>query len=527
MKSIKARHRKSSVLVASIAALATMASYAGSVCAATLHRIADHAPGRYIVVLDDTVDDRTRLTARAEADAVTQRVARMPGAKIRARFNDTIIGMAVDLDRTALRQLQQDPAVKYVQQDGRVTLKIFQDIHALAQDRVDDRYLPQDESFIYDTYANNVNAYIVDSGINPDHIEFRGRVRPGFTSIADGRGIRDCNGHGTHVAGLVGGTWYGMAKGVSIYPVRVFGCTNTSYWSDVIAGLEWVKRNHIKPAVVNMSFGGSANPAVDAAVQALIDDGITVVAAAGNENADACQTSPARVPDVITVTASGSNGGFNVPYTADVRSSFSNYGPCVDLFAPGEYVSSASNIAPESINIAQQLDGTSGSAALTSGVAATYLSGRPTATPLEVASAIRGAATRDIIVDAKGTANLHLYSRVCGAMYAGQTLRAGRSLVSCDGGTALHLGFDGLLSIIRTAGGTTRVAGPFGRDVRLLMQANGNLVLLDSLNRVKWTTNTSANPAAFLRMQDDGNLVLYKEDNSKALWSSRYGRTTP
>ena len=200
-------------------------------------------------------------------------------------------------------------------------------------DRIDQRDLPLNSTYDYDTDASVVDVYIIDTGIRSTHTEFGGRVSAvGFTAIDDGNGMTDCHGHGTHVAGTVGGATYGVAKGVTLHAVRVLSCTGSGSTSGVIAGVDWVTANHVKPAVANMSLGGGASTALDDAVRNSIAAGVVYAIAAGNSNTNACSSSPARVTQALTVGSSTSG---------DARSSFSNFGTCVDLFAPGSSITSA------------------------------------------------------------------------------------------------------------------------------------------------------------------------------------------
>ena len=247
-------------------------------------------------------------------------------------------------------------------------------------DRLDQRSLPLSSTYSYNSSGAGVTAYIIDSGISALHTDFGGRVRSGFTTITDGRGTGDCNGHGTHVAGIVGGQVSGVAKSVSLVAVRVLDCTGTTTVSQLLDGLDWVIADHQAgaPAVANISIGGGASSLLDAGVQAVITDGVTVAVAAGNaasgQNAvNACNGSPARAPAALTVAASAQN---------DARASFSDFGSCVDLFAPGV------NIPSADFNSTTQFvlkSGTSMASPHVAGAAAVLLSERPTWTPAQVA----------------------------------------------------------------------------------------------------------------------------------------------
>ncbi len=219
-----------------------------------------------------------------------------------------------------------------------------------------------------------VTAFILDTGIRADHSEFNGRVLPGFSVINDGNGTTDCNGHGTHVAGIVGGRLYGVAKQVMLVPVRVMDCAGVGTVSGLISALEWVGNTKQRPAVANVSMGGIASSAVNAAVAALVAKGVTVVVAAGNKGIDACKASPASAPNVISVGATTKEGAL---------ARYSNFGPCVNIFAPGFEVVSAWHTSDSAT---KTLSGTSMASPSVAGLAALALETVPEASPLEVAT---------------------------------------------------------------------------------------------------------------------------------------------
>jgi subtilisin family serine protease len=271
-------------------------------------------------------------------------------------------------------------------------------------DRIDQRNLPLNGTYVYNATGSGVKAYIIDTGIRLSHSQFGGRAINGFDAI-DGGSADDCHGHGTHVAGTVGGSTYGVAKSVTLVAVRVLNCQGQGTNSQVIAGIDWVTGNHAagQPAVANMSLGGSASSAIDNAVVNSINDGVSYAIAAGNSNTNACTQSPARVAAAITVGATTST---------DARASFSNYGTCLDIFAPGNSITSAWNTSDSATNT---ISGTSMAAPHVAGVAALYLQGAPGASPATVTSAIINSATTGVVGNAgSGSPNRLLYSLLGG-----------------------------------------------------------------------------------------------------------------
>ncbi len=247
------------------------------------------------------------------------------------RNDPTVAGVEADQPMYATRVGDPTPAIRSVQPNATWGL-----------DRIDQRNLPLDSQYTYNYTGSGVRAYIIDTGIYPAHQDFGGRVIAGYTAIADGRGTADCNGHGTHVSGTVGGATWGVAKGVTLVPVRVLDCSGSGFTSGVVAGLDWMVANVTKPAVANMSLGGGASSTLDAAVARATAAGIAVAVSAGNSNSNACDVSPARAPSAMTIAASDSN---------DQRASFSSYGSCVDLFAPGVGITSAGISSPTSTSV--------------------------------------------------------------------------------------------------------------------------------------------------------------------------------
>ena len=362
--------------------------------------------GRYIVVLkDETAKFANERSTKPSVRTVAESMSKQHSIKVEQSFSHVLKGFVVEADEKALVQLILDDRVAFVEEDGYVSINQFTQNNApWGLDRIDQRDLPLNSTYNYSTTASNVNTYIVDTGVRPTHNDFGGRVAAGFTSINDGRGSNDCNGHGTHVAGTVAGTTWGVAKDATIYPVRVLGCNGTGSNSGVIAGMDWIAANHVKPAVANMSLGGGASAATDNAVTNMRNAGVIVVVAAGNENQNACNVSPARSANAITVGSTTSS---------DTRSSFSNFGTCVDIFAPGSSITSAwfnSNSATRTIS------GTSMAAPHVAGIAALYLADNPTATPTQVENAIYAAATTGRLSGINsGSPNLLAYSILDGS----------------------------------------------------------------------------------------------------------------
>lgn len=340
-------------------------------------------PGRYIVTFNPEVAD-----VRAAAASAMQG----SGGHLTHTYTKAIRGFAAALPDAAVLALRNNPNVARVEQDQTVSLQQLASPENQATwgiDRIDQVDLPLDTQYHFSRTGVGVYAFIVDTGIRADHTEFAGRVLPGYSVIADGNGTEDCNGHGTHVSGTVGGTTWGVAKGVGLVPVRVLDCSGSGSWSGVIAGLDWVASSTLRPAVANLSLGGAASSTVDAAVAGAVAQGVTVVVAAGNNNGqDACQYSPAREPSAITVGATSNN---------DYRAYFSNIGTCVDLFAPGYNITSAWNSSSTATNT---ISGTSMATPHVSGVAALVLQGSPSATPAAITNAILAGGSPNHVINA-------------------------------------------------------------------------------------------------------------------------------
>jgi subtilisin family serine protease len=319
-----------------------------------------------------------------------------------------ISGYLADLTEDEARELMTDSRVKGIELDRRITplSQTQSPTPSWGIDRIDQRALPLDTNYTYNATGLGVDVYVVDSGINYSHLEFGGRALPFFDQIGDGRNGEDCAGHGTHVAGIIGGATFGVAKGVTLYSARVFDCSNNGQIYDVVAAVDAItataRKGKSRPKVVNMSLtiAGSA-PALEAAISQSISKGIVYTIASGNAGGDACNYSPAQTPDALTV---GATDDF------DFRWPGSNYGNCVDLFAPGLYIASSYVGSPTAI---ATLSGTSMAAPHVAGVAALYFEKHPRASAFEVNNAIKSGATPGVVVNpGAGSPNLLLYSQI-------------------------------------------------------------------------------------------------------------------
>ncbi|MFD0726502.1 S8 family serine peptidase [Lysobacter brunescens] len=357
-------------------------------------------PGQYIVVLKDNAaslaNERSSLS---RVSVVARDIAAKHRTKLVRSYNNVLRGFVARADDKGLARLLADPRVAYVQEDGVVSITASQSNATWGIDRIDQRNLPLNQTYTYDTTASTVHAYVIDTGILLNHSQFSGRMGNGYDAVSSGGNANDCNGHGTHVAGTIGGSTYGVAKEVKLHPVRVLGCNGSGANSGVIAGMDWVAENHVKPAVANMSLGGSADQATDDAVNRLHNAGVTVVVAAGNNSGNACSYSPARAANAITVGSTTNT---------DARSSFSNFGSCLDIYGPGSNILSAWYTSSTATNT---ISGTSMASPHVAGVAALYLANNPNATPTQVRNAIVDNATSGKVTDAgSGSPNKLLYS---------------------------------------------------------------------------------------------------------------------
>ena len=372
--------------------------------AGPVRRVAEPVRDEYVVVLKAGVARHGRgpSSAGPSVASVARDLARRHAAKLEHVFEHALLGFSARMTVARAALLADDPRVDYVEEDGVVRLVTTEEGATWGLDRIDQRSLPLSTTYSYTNAGLGVTAYIIDTGIRFTHSEFGGRAVSGFDAV-NGGSADDCNGHGTHVSGTVGGATYGVAKQVTLVAVRVINCLGVGSNAHVIAGIDWVTGDHAPgaPAVANMSLGStSTSDALDAAVAGSISGGIRYAIAAGNGNLlgipkDACTTSPARVPEAMTVSATNMD---------DKKPFWANYGDCVDWFAPGVGVTSAWK---SSDTATMTLSGTSMAAPHTTGVAALYLQSDPGATPAQVRDALYAKTTMGVVANSR-TANNHL-----------------------------------------------------------------------------------------------------------------------
>jgi subtilisin family serine protease len=359
------------------------------------HRKANKINNSYIVVLDDEVVGEKGLYSIAPYMA-TDMAASYRG-NVKHVYQNVLNGFAAEMSEEDAERLSEDFRVKFVEEDSVMTADVTQNNPPWGLDRIDQRNRPLNAQYNYNWTGSGVRVYVIDTGIRTTHSQFGGRASNVFDAFG-GTGA-DCNGHGTHVAGTVGGSTYGVAKSSLLRGVRVLNCSGSGSTSGVIAGVDWVRVNRIDPAVANMSLGGGVSSALDTAVNNLSNSGVAIAVAAGNSNANACNSSPARAANAITVGSTT---------TTDARSSFSNYGTCLDLFAPGSGILSAwytSNTATAT------LSGTSMASPHVAGVAALYKQANPSASAATIRNAIVNNATTNVVTNpGSGSPNRLLYS---------------------------------------------------------------------------------------------------------------------
>lgn len=378
------RHTKTVLAAVGLASIATT----GLALPATASPPADAPTTRYIV-----------STSSVASATDVARDLRRSGGDVDHVYSSVLPGLAATLTATQVRNLRADGDVTSVVPDQVFHSSRVQTNPTWGLDRVDQRATKGTTTYHYDTTGNGVTAFVLDTGLRFGHAQFGDRALSGIDLVDYDDDASDCQGHGTHVAGTIGGSTYGVAKSVTLVGVRVLDCDGAGYASDIIEALDWVVA--VKPdgpAVINMSLGGAAYAPLDAAVKSTVAAGVPVVVAAGNGDANACDQTPARVPEAITVAATDSR---------DERAWFSNYGRCVDLFAPGVDVRSASN---DSDTATEVLSGTSMATPHVTGVVARYLQTHPSSTPAETTSALLRTATTHAVVDRAGSPDRLLYA---------------------------------------------------------------------------------------------------------------------
>ncbi|HET9525657.1 MAG TPA: S8 family peptidase [Pyrinomonadaceae bacterium] len=360
-----------------------------------LRKSANKIENSYIVVLDDTVvGERGPFSI---SPYIASELATSHGGRLKAVYQHALNGFAVEMTEAQAEALSNDFRVKFVEEDSIVTADATQSNPPWGLDRIDQRNRPLNATYTFNWTGAGVRVYVIDTGIRTAHTQFGGRASNVFDAF--GGSGQDCNGHGTHVAGTVGGSTYGVAKSSLPRGVRVLNCSGSGSNSGVISGVDWVRLNHIAPAVANMSLGGGASSALDTAVNNLSNAGVAIAVAAGNSNANACNSSPARAANAITVGSTT---------TTDARSSFSNFGSCLDLFAPGSGILSAwstSNTATAT------LSGTSMASPHVAGAAALYKQANPSASAATIRNALVNNATANVVTNAgTGSPNRLLYT---------------------------------------------------------------------------------------------------------------------
>ena len=349
----------------------------------------------YIVVLNDAVVGETGLYSIAPY--IAEEMALTHNGKLKHIYKNALNGFAVEMSPADAERLSEDFRVEYVEEDAVVTADVTQNNPPWGLDRIDQRNRPLSATYTYNWTGSGVRAYVIDTGILTSHTQFGGRASNVFDAFG-GNG-QDCNGHGTHVAGTIGGSTFGVAKNALLRGVRVLNCSGSGSTSGVIAGVDWVRNNHIAPAVANMSLGGGASSTLDTAVNNLSNAGVTIAVPAGNSNVDACTQSPARAANAITVGSTTQS---------DARSSFSNFGTCVDIFAPGSGILSA---WWTSTTASATLSGTSMASPHVAGAAALYKQANPSASAGTIRNALVNNATTNVLSGVgSGSPNRLLYT---------------------------------------------------------------------------------------------------------------------
>jgi subtilisin family serine protease len=439
---------------------------------------------RYIVVLDDQFNNFSSREVESMAADLTANYS----GKVAKVFSTAVRGYSIEMSESSAKQLSEDPRVAYIEEDSYVEAQQVVNEPGWGLDRIDQHSLPYDLGYHYNSTGAGVSVYVLDSGVMTGHEALLGRAFDAYNATADHTPVENCSGHGTGVAGVVAGTNTGVAHSALIYSVRVLPCSGEGLLSDLIDGVDWVTRHAARPAVANMSVRAAYSRTLNSSTSALARAGVTVVVAAGNDSADACNYSPGSTPEAIAVGASGS---------ADSRLNYSNYGSCVSIFAPGEGVATIWNT---STTATTYMSGTSFSSPYVAGVAALYLGEHPTSTPDQVKAAIVGNATADSIIDpGANSPNLLLYSLFPASAPSGCAGTAYVGSLSTAGASEFQSGLNGFSTGSGFFDGTLNV--PAGSTFSLVLEKKA---------KSRWSTVTSNSGTSNVEVSYRGRSGQYR-----------------
>jgi subtilisin family serine protease len=450
------------VLTTSAATAAVVTGLAGSAMAGTPAALPTAAVLRATGA--QAISDSYIVVLKPGSSASSKNLTQRYGGQVKTNYSATVHGFQAHMSAYEASHLAANADVAFVEQDAKVSIAATETNATWGLDRIDQRALPLSKSYTYAT-ASNVTAYVLDTGIRISNTEFGGRARNGYDFIDKDATAQDCNGHGTHVAGTIGGSTYGVAKDVKLVAVRVLDCGGSGSYSAIIAGIDWVTKNAVKPAVANMSIGGSLSPALNAAVTRSIASGVTYAVAAGNDNTNACNQSPAATPDAITVGATDAS---------DNRASFSNYGKCVDVFAPGVQITSSYNKSDTSAAV---MSGTSMASPHVAGAAALVLGAHPAWTAAQVRDSLVTNATPDK-VKSPGT------------------------------GSPNKLLYTGFLDSTVTPPASTATCAPIGNGANVTIKKKATAVSKDSVTGCTGTASSSSTVIVAVKNATRGSLAL-------------------